>query len=563
MLVAPAFTFDPTIERIIEFQGYNRNAVINDGEMRDMKNLSSDEYPCLTQRKARVPFIDTEDPSWDAMDLQHPVHMIEKGSRNSDGTLSDMKLAVIDLVGDKYRFKYDGVEYNNFELSADTQMVAINSRICFFPEKMYFNVIPDEHGVHHTGTLWANMTASSSVHMSTDDTYQILTLANQLEASQFNTDDVVSIYCELHVGTNQYDYTQTPMVCAISKREGLSLYIPANTFLELAAAGATSAILRNVRIERPCPDLDFVMEYNNRLWGVDNKTNEIRASKLGDPTNWNYYQGTAMDSYAATQGTDGAWTGCAPYSGHLIFFKENYMHKVYGSKPSLYQISVATCYGLEKGSHKSVQIINDTVFYKSRIGIMAYSGGNPILASDAFGHEKYKNVVAGTDGKKYYASMQKEDGTYTLMVFDVAADLWHIEDDIRVTDFCHYKDHLLMLVNNQILKGNTDLEESGVEWMAEFGPFDEYVETKKIYSRLRMRLVMSAGSTLTVKMKIDRGEWETILEQAADEETALFIPIIPRRCDRFSVRLEGIGQTRIDSLARLYRAGTDGRDVKI
>lgn len=558
MLVEATYTFEPMQERIIEFGGYNRKAVIEDGEMRDMLNLSADEYPCLTQRKARVPFVDTEDPdTWAAMDLRCPVHMIEKGNRNSDGTLADMKLAVIDHIGDKYRFKYNGVEYNALELSADTQMVAINSRICFFPEKLYFNVITKT-----TGTLWANVTASEDVELTVDDMYQILTFGSILEVNKFNTDDAVSIYCTLVVGTNTYDYQEVPLVCNIQKREGLSIYIPGGSFLELDADGATEATLENVRVERPCPDLSFVMEYNNRLWGVDNKTNEIRASKQGDPTNWNYYQGTSIDSYAATQGTDGEWTGCAAYSQHLIFFKENYMHKVYGSKPSLFQISVSTCYGLEKGSHKSVQIINDTVFYKSRIGIMAYRGSNPVLVSECFGHEKYKNVIAGTDGRKYYASMEKEDGTYVLMVFNVDSEVWHIEDDTRATDFCLYKGNMLMIVDNVILQANTDLEESGVEWMAEFGPFDEYVESKKVYSRLKMRLIMAAGSTLTVKMKIDNDAWMVIQEVEADEETSMYIPIIPRRCDKFSVRLEGVGQTRIDSLTRVYRASTDRRDVK-
>ena len=43
----------PIEERVIEFMGLNRKAVIAEGEMRDMLNLTSDNYPLLTPRKPR------------------------------------------------------------------------------------------------------------------------------------------------------------------------------------------------------------------------------------------------------------------------------------------------------------------------------------------------------------------------------------------------------------------------------------------------------------------------------------------------------------------------------
>ena len=48
---------------------YNANAVIDDGEMRDMYNLSSDKYPVLSQRAPRN-IID--------MPVQHPRDIIVK-----------------------------------------------------------------------------------------------------------------------------------------------------------------------------------------------------------------------------------------------------------------------------------------------------------------------------------------------------------------------------------------------------------------------------------------------------------------------------------------------------
>ena len=60
-----------------------------------------------------------------------------------------------------------------------------------------------------------------------------------------------------------------------------------------------------VRVERRVPDLEFLTECDNRVWGCSSRENVIYACKLGDPTNWFSYRGIAADSYAVTVGSDG------------------------------------------------------------------------------------------------------------------------------------------------------------------------------------------------------------------------------------------------------------------
>lgn len=649
----PVYPLEPVVDRIIEFKGLNRNPVIDDGEMREMKNMSCDEYPCLTQRKPRGTFTDNDSLDWATMNVQAPVALLQKG-RLEDGA-NVKKLAVIDHVGNDYIFKYDGASYSGLGLSSATQMVAINTRICFFPEKKWFNVQTKEYGDMEAELACGSMTITSdsyyqilSIDSEHTDTFTItpvgagqsitatlsstplegktisivwmtfiaggqqrwtinaftagtpkqivaygatiaydgdktftatigssfqytatiasasyMTTGIDGDVSEFKDGDAVNIYGSLVVGENTYDYTSNPITCRVEKIDGVKLCIIDGTFLEMAQEGVTTATLLNPRIERSCPDIDYVIEYNNRLWGVDNANNEIRASKLGDPTNWNYFQGESIDSYAATQGTDGAFTGAAAYSNHLLFFKEDYIHKVYGSKPSQFQIEIATCYGLEKGSHKSIQIVNDTVFYKSRIGIMGYSGGTPFLVSDAFGQDTYKNVVAGSEGRKYYCSMEKPNGTFVLMVFDVSTGMWHVEDDAHVIDFCYYKGKLLMIIGTSIKYANASEGEANMPWHVEFGAFDEFIENKKVYSKIRMNLEMKTGSTLAVKIKEEGGSWETVQTiGTATTDTEETVVVVPRRCNRYSIRLEGTGKVQIRTLTRQYRVGTDRKDIK-
>lgn len=529
MLVAPRYTFIPKEERILEFKGYNKKTVISDGEMRDMFNLSSDEYPCLYQRKPRGIY---------SKAYRHPTDIIVK----------DKKIAVIS----EGQFYYDGTLYPALQLSEHTQMVAINTRICFFPEKLFFNVKTKE-----TGSLAANVVSETTTVSITKST---ITFAASKEFTKlFKIGDALQITASddrLNISAVVQSLTDT------------SITFPDETFISVTAEGEEEidVMVSSISIERTCPDLDYVVESNNRLWGVSNADNTIYACKLGDPTNWAYFQNTTMDSYYAEQGTDGEWTGCAAYSTHLLFFKEDYIHKVYGSKPSSYQIETAQCHALEKGSSKSIAIINETVLYKSRLGIMAYAGGVPQLVSDNFGTDKYTDAIAGTDGIKYFVSVLR-DGAPELLVFDMEKFLWHKEDSVRARSFVYHNGKLLFVNDDdnaiyEIDSSNPMPTEQDITWAAELGPFDEYLEDKKVYSQLKMRLKMSALSELTVMVSIDGGEWEKLARYSNDRDTAEMLPIVPRRCDKFAVRLEGKGYCRIDSLVRIYRRSTARKDVR-
>lgn len=42
-----------TVQSVSDFRGYNHNLVIDDNQFYDMRNLTLDEYPVLTQRQPR------------------------------------------------------------------------------------------------------------------------------------------------------------------------------------------------------------------------------------------------------------------------------------------------------------------------------------------------------------------------------------------------------------------------------------------------------------------------------------------------------------------------------
>ena len=82
-----------------------------------------------------------------------------------------------------------------------------------------------------------------------------------------------------------------------------------------------------VTVSRKMPNMDFVVEANNRLWGCrygtainGNVVNEIYCPKRGDFKNWNCFMGIATDSWVGAVGTDGQFTGAITHLGYPLFF---------------------------------------------------------------------------------------------------------------------------------------------------------------------------------------------------------------------------------------------------
>lgn len=573
-LVAPVNVIESVEERIIEFKGLNRKPVVDEGEMADMFNLTSSNYPLLSPRKPRGAYNLPEGAIV-------PLQIVSRYNR--------IALIAKDSQGN-VNFYYDKQKVDAVTgLSESTRMVAINTKMCFFPQKTYLEMVAI--GATVTIGSYGNLEETFETLSPIDVTISNVDARIVLGVSKnFAYDDAINISGTLTY-TNQGG-TSASMQCTVSAAieaydsSTNTIILPRETFIELTGEGATNIKFAGT-ITRTMPNLDYILEWNNRLWGASIADNTIYACKLGDPKNWQYYQGTSLDSYYAQQGTDGIWTGCAPYSSHVIFFKQNSMTRVYGTSPASFQVANTQCYGIEEGSSKSVAVINDSVFYKSVIGIMVYEGGIPTCISDKFDC-RFRSVVGGTEGSKYYASIYSAEHGRELMVLDTDKAVWHKEDKTKFEDTCTLDNKLYFITHNSeslkcgetVLASNWLICGSGIategavgiinpenkseeytdyEWMATFGPFDEYIENRKIYSKLLMRLVRDEESTVDVYISINEGEWEQVEHYDPTKTGGDFIPIIPRRCDRYSVKVQGTGNCSVKSLTRKVRMGTGGR----
>jgi hypothetical protein len=331
----------------------------------------------------------------------------------------------------------------------------------------------------------------------------------------------------------------------------------------------TRFISNEVTISRKMPNLDFVVESENRLWGcrygvaVNGEiVNEIYASKLGDFKNWNCFMSLSTDSYTASVGTDGQFTGAITLPGQVLFFKENCIHKVYGNYPANFQIQTTMCRGVQKGCERSLAIVNEVIYYKAKHAVCAYDGSLPREISYCLGDERYGSAVAGAHGNKYYISMQDTCGGWHLFIYDTAKGMWHREDDLQADYFCSCREEMYCIDHKTgkiiTMLGSGAKDSGKVKWMAQTGPMGSDSPDMKYISRLVVRMSLALGTRVRFWAQYDSmGGWEHLGTVTGTSLRSFSIPMRPKRCDHFRLRIEGEGEARIYAITKTIEQGSD------
>jgi hypothetical protein len=580
------------------FSGYNHNLRISDGEFYDMKNLTSSYYPVLSPRGKRGVYTEPDNYKPD-----NPQGMIAKDSlcyidgryfcmneyridmelTDSPKTLVSMGAYVIIMPDKKYINTLDLTDFGQIEAvypGIEGQTVTAAYEMCKVDGTIYTEVTKspappeepenmqlwiDTSSTPHvlkqyskTNAIW-NPIATTYIKISAPGIASAFKKFDAVKISGFPTE--VSQLKDLEGKTfplweAYHDKGDT------ERAEGTNDYIVIIGLLDETVTYET-----NLRIERSMPKMDFIVESNNRLWGcrygVANNgevVNEIYASKLGDFKNWNCFMGVSTDSYVASVGTDGQFTGAISHLGYPLFFKENCLHKIYGNYPANYQIQTTACRGVQKDSEKSLAIVNEVLYYKSQNGICAYDGSLPNEISAEFGDERYSNAVAAAHGNKYYVSMKDSKGDTTLFVYDASKGMWHKEDDLQVTEFCSCRNELYYIANGKIgtMFGSGTTDTAPIPWMAESGVLTAGSPDKKYISKISVRMALDIGTRIYFYIQYDSmGEWEYVSTMTGSSLRTFTVPIKPKRCDHLRLRIVGEGNAKIYSIAKTIENGSD------
>ena len=384
---------------ITKFGGYNAGLQIEDNEFNDMQNMTNDYYPVFANRKKR-------------------------------GIVNTLTAPQGVAGGDKFSYvDNDKLYYDNskvLDLSAtgeERQLVMMGAYLCVFPDGVVYNTISRTSETIENSTTASNgvtMTACTldgtdftSSNTFIQDTEPTATSTKIYWIDTSNPDEVIlkmwsdtysmwtsvpTTYVKIAatgIGTGFKDYDSATFSGITIKgyndyefNDTLIIYKASTDYLIVAGLiDLQHTQSAAVNVKRELPKMDYVCELNNRLFGCrygtnnDNEfVNEIYACKLGDPTNWNAFAGLSTDSYIASCGSEGEFTGITAYSGSLFFFKEDGYHKLYGSQPSNFQMLYRPCRGVALGCSKSIAVVNQVLFYKSRDAVVAFDGSENTIS---------------------------------------------------------------------------------------------------------------------------------------------------------------------------------------
>lgn len=314
------------------------------------------------------------------------------------------------------------------------------------------------------------------------------------------------------------------------------------------------------------PRLDHVCALDNRLWGCrygkqagsNTDVNEIYCSALGDFKKWNTFQGISTDPWYAGVAEPGPFTGAVAYGGHPIFFKEDCAYVISGSYPP-YTVTVLHIGGVARGAARSICEVDGALYYKSRYAVMRYTSSSIGSVSDRLGRlPDAVPATAGSFGGKYYLSLAGK-----VHVYDTKRGMWCTEDDCGAVDFATADGKLYIAAGKEDANGKYPLyevsgdaeAEADMPWSFTTPRIGYGLPNRKYVSRVLIRLEIGDAALPTVELSRDGGAWEA-LSCAARVGTdgartgSITIPIRPRRCESFRIRVSGVGAYKLTGITK-------------
>lgn len=532
------------------FGGLDRRDKISDISFTDMTNISPDALPAIKPREPRK----------EITDLTSAVTVC------SPEITSDELSSFTGIANNK--FYYNGTMISGTLTEGKKSIADFNGKICIFPDKVYYDYNPDpETGV--VGNSLVSMEKATTVknakfysfidEVTGSYTAYISSISAKFLSYFAEGDSIVISGCSKYYNNTVTAAERKEIVSANSivsavvtsvSDNKLSLVLYNNSGEKVGFESTVEA--NTVTLKIAVPDMDNICVHNNRLWGTSTNGEYVYASKLGDCTNFNSFQGLANDSWYSYIATGGRFTGICSYRTSVIVFKQNYIHHIYGDAPTNFSIPKQTYGGCIDG--KSICEIGGILYYLTNNGFYAYSGGEPYSVSPQL-NVKYSSCAAGTDGRHYYASAIREDGTCEVLVYSPEKDIWVREDDTPFIDFCLYNGKLYGITSDKMMMlcGGDE----NFTWQTISKRFTYDATDYKGLSCIWLRMDLGNNSEVAVSVSKDNNDFELCGTISGNGEFSVYrVPIRFGKCNSFRIMLEGTGNATIHDIEiKSYNGG--------
>lgn len=480
---------DERVLELNAFGGINRKLNAQAGELAEAVNMSADEYPLLKTRQSYdVGLFEPFAVMWHNNDLDYAIVPDFKAICTNKGAVASLPteitefknpvtanigtstvicdeingMWVLEYDKDNDKYSYNKVGYS-FEVNNDNERTChlrcrftdntLVQGIVYVQDEDTLNQVAerkDEAGNYVKANhliaygakptiecQWYRLTHSGSLEVVDDLYYEFCSLeaaktinkGDWIELTLSGIKDAVYDFeDELQILNGGYE------VATINTTEAGARYA---VVLKGAISGyqAMTAIINNgkndiyfndgMSIKRKAPEnVRFICSHMNRIW-ANNGDNEIMCCARGNPYVWYRYEGNALDSWAATVGGDGKFTGCINY-GYPLFFKEGRMLRISGSRPSNFGYTEYSLKGIKEGCHDSAVIVNDVLYYQGMDGVYAYGGSTPQKISEKVYKGRWTEGKACRYRDKYILCVTEGD-KQSVYTYDTITGLWHSE----------------------------------------------------------------------------------------------------------------------------------------
>lgn len=518
----------------IALRGINWSDNYGEGSLADSLNLTAVRYPYFSTKSAR-----------------------EELPRFRGSSAISAWNHLVYVMDNRLHYSKDGENYTDcgYVEDGEKEFVMMYKKLIVWPDKKFLSTDAPEDGLQDMGSSITGPGAEIDQYTDTDHmNYSRITQTGTWSTGfdeVFKKGDTIELSGFTNTENNGYHQ--------IEKVTSTELWFAENTLITETSAGEVS-FARNI------PDMDYICESGNRLWGCSNSSNTIFCSRLDDPTNFHDYSGEADDSFTFDVTTPGEFTGCVKLSSSVLFFKEQCLHKILGSFAAEFQMYTYTMHGIAQGSHKSAKVINEVLYYLSTDGVYIYNGGSATLISSELGTKRLVSGVAETDGVNYYLSAIESESPVFLIYFS-RYGLWLKEDTARAVDMARVGNEVYILTSGGfVYKENGTDATVPVDFLIQFKPLYETVTGSynrssvafghKRYGKVILRTEMSSGSWAAFDIREDGGVWREV--QKIVGKTGLSRVVLPiGRADRYEIRIRGNGQFTLKNMLREFRIGSD------
>ncbi len=540
---------------ILSFFGYDQRNKIDDRELGEMLNMSSDAAPCLAPRKPRRHIASAEG-----------ITAITLPEYSPGGLDSFTGVA-------GRRFWYKGKVVPGADLTdGEKSIVDFGGSICIFPDKMYYRYLPDPD----TGEVRNELRPMARSVTITDpalNTYYdeiggIYRASIRKTGADF--DKVFKAGDSIVISGASMESNNT--FVADSRKKFASDTAIVSVVIKEVESDEISLLMHNksggyaffdscvnrgpLKIETYIPDISCACVHNNRLFGASENGEYIYASKLGDCFNFTSFQGLGDDSWYSEVGTPGGFTAIVSYRSAVVAFKRDYIHHIYGDSPKNFSIPKQTLSGALDG--KSVAEVGGVLYYMAADGFYEYSGGEPERISAPI-KTIFKSCKSGTDGRSYFACATDRNGKSSLLVYNPKLNLWHREDDTRFVDFVRQGERLYGVTETDMYMLGDDENESGevIRWCVVSKKFTLDDFDFKSVNAVCIRLETGSETHIRVSFAADDDDFRLCGEIESEGKGFLVhrVPVRLKKCDSFRVMLEGEGEAVVHDIEMITYTG--------